>query len=67
MNNKPEFNIINIYCGMVIPIFIFHWLLGMLCQIFDNLYFISIIIMVIVCIVSLVILYKELSMWAGLV
>ena len=64
MSDEPEFNIINMYFGMVIPVLIFHWLLEMLCQIFNNLTFVSNIIIIVICIVSLVILNKELSMWA---
>ena len=67
MNDEPEFNIINMYFGMLIPVFIFHWLLEMLCQIFNSLTFVSNIIIIVICIVSLVILNKELSIWAKVV
>ena len=67
MNDETEFSIINIYFGMLIPMFIFHWLLEMLCQIFNSLYFVSNIIIIIVFIVSLIIHYKELQIWAKVI
>lgn len=67
MNDEPEFSILNIYFGMVIPVFILHLLLVMLCQIFDSLYFISTIIMVIILTKALTIFDKELRIFAKVV
>lgn len=64
MKDKPEFSVVNIYFGMLIPFCIFHYLLETLCLIFNSLYFIAFIIEIIVAIKILMIFYNEMKIWA---
>ena len=67
MNNEPEFSVVNMYFGMFISFCIFNWLVEVLYQIFNSLYFIGNVIVLVVAIKMLMIFYNEMRIWARVI
>ena len=67
MSDEPEFNVINIWLGICIPLLIFNYILQTLNQMFNSLGIIFVIIMCILYFRIGMIIYREMKIWAKVI
>ena len=67
MNDEPEFNILNIYFGTLLPVYIFHYILELLYSMFNHLGIIFVVIMCVLWFSVGMITYREMRVWAKVV
>lgn len=67
MNDEPEFDVINIWLGICVPLLIFNCILEMLCQMFNHLGIIFVVIMCVLWFSVGMITHREMRVWAKVI